>query len=420
MSGPKTSDYTLTAAQQRILEEQRKERLKKAEEYKRISKLKEKIHSLTLSSEHSEETAKLCVERCGTDNGYFKAYSGIADKLRTAVGSVTPDNASLKTLHEIGDMLEHTLYEANKAKAELLAITRRNEEAVQKDTILDIDKAFAEKITQKETPDKIEYQQLAAETHQRILALLGGELSNELIISVQKAEEQSKKICDIKGLRNFIAITVVPLEKECKHYSDMLNEYDQLQIRYETLCDALERSAEKTECSAYGISKLKSDISVLEKSMVEQEEQRYISQCIDDIMTELGYDLIGERSVTKKSGKRFRNELYHFGNGTAVNVTYSSGGQITMELGALDSSDRAPTRSECDRLCADMEQFCEEYAKVERRLEEKGVISRHIQLLPPLAEYAQIINTEDYRMSGEVGSPRRNTETQIKTRKIDE
>ena len=117
-------------------------------------------------------------------------------------------------------------------------------------------------------------------------------------------------------------------------------------------------------------------------------------------MEEMGYIVIGSREVTKKNGKHFRNELYTYGEGTAVNVTYSSDGKIAMELGGVDTTDRLPNDQETSILCKSMELFCDDFKEIERRLLTKGVVlADRISLLPPDAEYAQIINTADYHMT---------------------
>ena len=80
-------------------------------------------------------------------------------------------------------------------------------------------------------------------------------------------------------------------------------------------------------------------------------------------------------------------------------MTYSSDGRIAMELGGLDSTDRTPTASESSALCEEMEDFCEDFKEIERRLLARGVVmASRISLLPPDSAYTQIINTSDYQM----------------------
>ena len=116
-------------------------------------------------------------------------------------------------------------------------------------------------------------------------------------------------------------------------------------------------------------------------------------------MADMGYDLIGTRKVQKKSGKHYRNELFTFNEGTAVNVTFAPDGQISMELGGLAREDRIPTAEETEVLTRDMESFCDEFDEFERRMLEKGVVvGNRIALSPPAAEYAGIINVNDYEI----------------------
>ena len=121
-------------------------------------------------------------------------------------------------------------------------------------------------------------------------------------------------------------------------------------------------------------------------------------------MEDMGYTVLGRRDVTKKNGKHFQNRLYTYGEGTAVNVTCSPDGRIAMELGGIDDCDRLPDEREALVLCDSMESFCDDFREIEKRLLAKGVIlAERISLLPPGAEYAQIINTSDYDMKGEAG-----------------
>ena len=169
-------------------------------------------------------------------------------------------------------------------------------------------------------------------------------------------------------------------------------------MRYRMLCDMAGR-VEDRESIFSDKDTLDKAIAELEKMVVKQKEQAYIADCVDEVMHDMGYDLIGYRQVRKKSGKQFKNELYRFGEGTAINITYSPEGQISMELGGIAREDRIPTAEETDVLTQDMESFCGEFAEFEKRMREKGVIvGNRIALMPPTTDYAAIINVSDYEM----------------------
>ncbi|MDR1321079.1 MAG: hypothetical protein LBK56_06595 [Gracilibacteraceae bacterium] len=134
--------------------------------------------------------------------------------------------------------------------------------------------------------------------------------------------------------------------------------------------------------------------------LVAQTEQAYISDCVNEVMAEMGYDVIGSRTVVKRSGKRFRNALFSYGDGTAINITYDPSGQIAVELGGIDRTDRIPTAEEAEALHEDMESFCSDFQNFEKRLQAKGVMMKsRVSLAPPAAEYAAIINLTDYTVT---------------------
>ena len=158
---------------------------------------------------------------------------------------------------------------------------------------------------------------------------------------------------------------------------------------------------EQYSFSSENINVLRTEIKRLYELYIEQKELEYICQTIDEVMTEMGYELIGERSVEKKNGRKFRNGLYTLDEGTAVNVTFSDSGQISMELGAIDNCDRVPTTEEASELVNDMQAFCTDYSELEKRLAKRGIQTNRVSVLPPSVEYAQVINASEYELKRE-------------------
>lgn len=231
------------------------------------------------------------------------------------------------------------------------------------------------------------------------------ELSPEIIAEIKKAIISLDKIHQIEYLHSFDSVTVKNIFKKIDAYKHELEkkqaEFNEAYSRYKMLCSMAKETAATFEYSEEAFTEMEEEIERLEIAIVRMQEQDYVSECVDQVMTEMGYDLIGSREVVKKkTGKRFRNELFTFNEGTAVNVTYSSDGQISMELGGIAREDRIPSPEETEMLTQDMQTFCGEFAEFERRLKAKGVvINRRIALSPPSAEYAAIINVSDYDVS---------------------
>ena len=228
------------------------------------------------------------------------------------------------------------------------------------------------------------------------------ELSPEIIDEIKKAIISLDKIHQIEYLHSFDSVTVKNIFKKIDAYKHEFEkkqaEFNEAYSRYKMLCSMAKEEANTYTYSEEAFAEMEEEIERLEIAIVRMQEQDYVSECVDQVMTEMGYDLIGSREVVKKkTGKRFRNELFTFNEGTAVNVTYSSDGQISMELGGIAREDRIPSQEETEMLTQDMQTFCGEFAEFERRLKAKGVvINRRIALSPPSAEYAAIINVSDY------------------------
>ena len=67
-----------------------------------------------------------------------------------------------------------------------------------------------------------------------------------------------------------------------------------------------------------------------------------------------------------------------------------------------DRTDRIPSDDECRSLAEDMVSFCDDYFEIEKKLKKSGVVTQRISVLPPEAQFAQIINTSDYIMTENV------------------
>ena len=245
-------------------------------------------------------------------------------------------------------------------------------------------------------------EQKRALTH-RLMELAAADHSLEINQKIRHALETLAKISDEAHLSAFSAVTVKNLLNEVRAHAALLEtrkaELTDLAERYQLLCQMTGTVPRKFPYSPHAAAEITAEIEALEQVIYKQHEQSYISQCVDEVLEDMGYALIGSREVKKKNGKQFKNELFAFHNGTAVNVTYASDGQIAMELGGLSREDRVPTVEETAVLTEDMESFCGEFAEFERRLREKGIEPRkRIALSPPSADYASIINLNDYNI----------------------
>lgn len=206
---------------------------------------------------------------------------------------------------------------------------------------------------------------------------------------------QADEIVNVDYLENFCSVVVEPFVRDCRMFAD----YDEVAERYRMLSQEAGVDIQQFACTSDGIREMKAASEHLELQVLAERERVYINSALDAAMQEMGYQMVGSRTQQKKDGRRIRHGLYSLHNGTAVDVTFADNGQISMELGGIGGMDRSPTVEESVQLVDDMQSFCRDYAVLEKKLAERGVRMTCISHMPPSAEYAQIINANDYELS---------------------
>lgn len=417
MSGPKTSRYSLSEAQRRLIIEQlkREAELRAKEEQKRIqfnnskSSAKRKITDCKEAISNIDVIIKEILE-IPDNKANITDIRTEADRIKDDIGKLS---LKLEAATSIKDA-EDVKTDATKLLSSINVIIRSSQdkaneikEEYRDELLTNISKGFSvsfANIANKRKLKENEYFNLIQDAIEEIKDL---DIPLHLQKKMDEIKEKANEIKDEGFLKNFYAISIVPFVKECKSYIELYKqygeEYETLLGRYIFLAKELNKDTTYIPFSKEAISILLDKISELEKEQLEQKEKEYIAQCIDEAMEEMGYALSGHREVEKKSGKKFSNKLYKFDEGTAVCVTCSSDGQITMELGLVDVEDRLPTDTESSDLEEDMASFCDGYKKIEEKLREKGIEPKRIQVLPPDAQYAQVINVSDYDITNDIG-----------------
>ncbi len=406
MSGPKSSRYTLTPEQRRILAEQRAIELRKSVASESIKRNNKRLLQIGGMFSTAKQVSGELLNRNGDDSGFadiLKELEGIIASLDSVIAKTNSDD--VVSLENTSKTVAESLEKAEKLVTELSRISAQNEIELQTTLRAEIDKGFNTSFADINIASQTDMSENKNKIRVQLLQMKGNlNLSAELTVELEKTISNLDAIENEAFLKNFSSVTVTPLLKHCKQflneYENCHEEFDKLYAEYIALCDLYFYVAQEYPCCNASIEALNAEIKRIKETVDADDEQAYISDCLDEVMEEMGYTVIGSREVTKKNGKRFRNELYTYGEGTAVNVTYSSDGKIAMELGGIDATDRLPDSHETAVLCESMENFCEDFKEIEKRLLAKGVVlADRISLLPPSAEYAQIINTSDYLMT---------------------
>lgn len=406
MSGPKSSRYTLTPEQRRILAEQRAIERRKSVASENIRRNNKRLLQIGSMFSSAKDVSGELLSRCGNDGGFASKLL----ELENVIAPISPiisktDHNDVNSLESTSKEVAASLAKAEKIASELSVIFAKNEIALHASLNADIDKGFSTSFADIQTVSQTTISESKSKIRSQLIEMKNNQnLPKELVDELDATLSKIDSIDNEAFLKNYSSVTVSPLLKRCRQY---LNEYEACHEQFETLyaeyialCDLYFYVAQEYPCCNASIELLKAEIKRIKDTVDADDEQAYISDCLDEVMEEMGYTVIGSREVTKKNGKHFRNELYTYGEGTAVNVTYSSDGKIAMELGGIDATDRLPNDHETSVLCESMEHFCDDFKEIEKRLLAKGVVlADRISLLPPSAEYAQIINTTDYNMT---------------------
>lgn len=408
MSGPKTSHYTLTPAQRRALEEQRKLERRKAIASETIKKAKIKLKEYEDKFDKDKAISDELLKR-DSDNGNFsvmydsfiKAVDPIKAVLeKTNMNDLASLEASAKTINE-------GLQKTEKIFREASSISAKNECRLNSMMNASLNKGFKTSFADFEITDEEILNIKKDELLEQLIEVKNiGVLPKYLLDKIEDTITALKDITDKTYLKNFNSLNVMPLLKKCNDFSDEFSKYsevfEKLHTEYLSLCQLYGYEIQEYYCSSESITALENEIQLIKDAVSKSDEQNYIRECIDEVMVEMGYSVLGNREVIKKNGTHFRNELYSYEDGTAINITYSSDGKIAMELGGIDTTDRLPNKYETKKLCEAMTDFCDDFDEFEKRLSAKGVVlNRRISHLPVSEEYAQIINVSDYQMRTE-------------------
>ena len=424
MSGPKSARYTLTPEQRRILAEARERERKTKRELDKLQQHRGELASLKERLAATTTSIDMLVDRVGDGNEVQQSIRNSITQIKAIIQesaglsmqsgleNLKAFNSKAKTVEENARKL---VVQYENQSNEINAILSKNiENSITGGMSIRID----DEIVKPQSHLESQKAKIKDVLHEIQSLNISSDLQKEGIAILKRAQE----ITDDSFIDNYYAMTVLPYIKRCKAYEEQIKEYgeefDELVSRHRYYSECLGMPVISFTFSMDSLNSLRREVAELESLSAKIEEQQYISESLDQVMRDMGYNVVGSREVVKKSGRKFRNELYHFSEGSVVNVTYAANEQISMELGGVDTCDREPSEEESSVLCDEMVEFCDEFPEIERRLKEKGVVlMNRISMLPPAEEYAQIINVSDFNMTEKVDVLETASKKQTETRK---
>ena len=424
MSGPKSARYTLTPEQRRILAEARERERKTKRELDKLQQHRGELATLKERLSTATTSIDMLVDRIGDGNKVQRSIQNSISQIETIIQEsaglskqrglekLQVFNSKVKTVEEVARKI---IAQYESQSNEINAVLSKNiEDSITDGMLIRID----DEIVNPQSYLESQIAKIKDTLHEIQSSNVSSDLQKEGIIILERAQ----RITDDSFIDNYYAMTVLPYIKRCKAYEEQIKEYgeefDELASKHRYYSEYLGMPVISFTFSMDSLNSLRREVAELESQSAKIEEQQYISESLNQVMRDMGYNVVGSREVVKKSGRKFRNELYHFSEGSVVNVTYAANGQISMELGGVDACDREPSEEESSVLCDEMVEFCDEFPEIERRLKEKGVVlMNRISMLPPAEEYTQIINVSDFNMTEKVDVLETASKKQTETRK---
>lgn len=424
MSGPKSARYTLTPEQRRILAEARERERKTKRELDKLQQHRGELATLKERLGTATTSIDMLVDRVGAGNEVQQSIRNSITQIEKIIqeSAGLSKQSGLENLQVFNSKVKTVEETARKIVAQYESQSNEIKDVLSKnieDSITDgMSIRVDDEIVKPHSHLESQKAKIKDVLHEIQSLNISSDLQKEGIAILKRAQE----ITDDSFIDNYYAMTVLPYIKRCKAYEEQIKEYgeefDELVSKHRYYSEYLGMPVISFTFSMDSLNSLRHEVAELESQSAKIEEQQYISESLDQVMRDMGYNVVGSREVVKKSGRKFRNELYHFSEGSVVNVTYAANGQISMELGGVDTCDREPSEEESSVLCDEMVEFCDEFPEIERRLKEKGVVlMNRISMLPPAEEYAQIINVSDFNMTDKVDVLETASKKQTETRK---
>lgn len=404
MSGPKVSVYDLTAEQRAIIAAELQRRLRELE---RRQELLTELHAFVPEVERLSKT----ISHFDLVSQEETIHLG-STALRTGISEVTTSIQSLTKM-----MSESAGLEDNTKLAKNIATIQNR---------IDCIKASVEDISTQATFTAERLQGVLSSSISELFAQqeqVGGEGYTESTQDMQLLTLQSyaahkyipeslrhkinkllerRATIPAESIESFLAVEVQPVAKKCEEFLELWAahgaQYELLLQRYELLAKENGRKeVTVVPFSPHAVDEIAKLVAIEEIEYQRQAEEIYIENSISSVMEEMGYNICGQREVTRRNGTHYSSSLFQYGQDSAVNVIFSDDGKITMEVGKTDHCDRIPASDESKSIVETMEAFCADFVEIERRLASKGVVLKNrIRLSPPTADFAQVINLDDF------------------------
>ena len=341
MSGPKSARYTLTPEQRRILAEARERERKTKRELDKLQQHRGELATLKERLGTATTSIDMLVDRVGAGNEVQQSIRNSITQIEKIIqeSAGLSKQSGLENLQVFNSKVKTVEETARKIVAEYESQSNEIKDVLSKnieDSITDgMSIRVDDEIVKPHRHLESQKAKIKDVLHEIQSLNISSDLQKEGITILKRAQG----ITDDSFIDNYYAMTFLPYIKRCKAYEEQIKEYgeefDELVSKHRYYSECLGMPVISFTFSMDSLNSLRHKVAELESQSAKIEEQQYISESLDQVMRDMGYNVVGSREVVKKSGRKFRNELYHFSEGSVVNVTYAANGQISMELGVM-------------------------------------------------------------------------------------
>lgn len=429
MSGPKSSDYRLSAAERARQEAERARRL----EEEKCQLLEQSIDALKSKLQASIKQMKQKTDKPLAEAKNMVPDSFAIDKIEQAVnsllsqynklpsdygprnsGNMSRYHARLETIFQnvagSEETLSHNLKrlgqeikERKLSNAEVEFITgSRNAEPVQRQSF----NLAAPAVVTRPKAETVNLEEVLKEFNDLTDSYLTNcFLSNKSEIemlkkSIQKiiSNERTDDRYKLEELRmrykTFLA-TSKKYDQEIENKQRLQTEFNDLRLTYLSLCNMLNESPkeyifEVNKDGFEAINNLKTEIELCRTNLTKKEESKYISRSINEVMEELGYEIVATDFLSTPKRDVIHN-IYEFEQGNVINVFTSDNGSLMFEVtGVKETNDL--TELEKLKIKESMDSFCAKYELIKSRLQAKGIRLASENLRPADVRYAKSID----------------------------
>ena len=253
---------------------------------------------------------------------------------------------------------------------------------------------------------QLDYEEKVKSLREKLYEVYKLSLSDNLRDEAENLEHELEAHNTAEALEDFSTLRLSPFLNKCRNYHERFENYLSLIDKYKATAEMIGVVPQEVPFDENFEEVLTELISILEERAYTDSKREYIHQAMNEEMSSMGYKVVGFREMSIPSGGSFREELYQIDDdGVAASVIYQDNGQISIEIGALRSTnvrEEYPLNDEKPVVLENHQRsFCAKAAKFEADMSAKG-ITCSVTRQPPSGTHAPDFMIEDYKMQRDV------------------